>query len=340
MHFYNHHIGEHKARADHLSLLEEGVLRRLLDAYYSREAPLPLDAKAVARLVRASTKAERAAVEQVLGEFFQPTPDGWRNTAADEQIAKYKDGEPERERRRENARERQQRCRDDRSKLFDALKERGIVPDWNTPTQELRQLLSGAVTPPVTRDETVTERLTNTNTKTNTNNSTTTTGEHPSKKESLDVVDVPGLPKDPIQGRPDISSLLNRNPLATPANPVPSSLPKSNVSGPTGGNGPDIGIPSKADTPSSLSEEATPATQAANGATPAELAAEGTLPPKTVAAHPPPLQDWQRKVMDNRRRRMLYPSFGEGPRNEEERIAAELRGKKLSELFECDGEAA
>ena len=89
MHWFKQHIGDHAAKAGHLSMLEEGAYRRLLDAYYVREKPLPLEVEKCCRLVRATTDEERAAVAYVLPELFQRCDEGWRDASADEVIAKY-----------------------------------------------------------------------------------------------------------------------------------------------------------------------------------------------------------------------------------------------------------
>ncbi len=70
MNYYRRHIGDYLRDTAHLSLLEHGVYTRLLDIYYTREAPLPgLDQ--TARLVGARSREERQALELVLGEFFE-----------------------------------------------------------------------------------------------------------------------------------------------------------------------------------------------------------------------------------------------------------------------------
>lgn len=88
MNFYSHHLGDHIRRSAHLSVLEEGALRRLLDAYYIREAALPADSRECCRLVRAASKAELLAVDRVLTEFFVLAEDGYHNSRADEEIAR------------------------------------------------------------------------------------------------------------------------------------------------------------------------------------------------------------------------------------------------------------
>ena len=70
MNFYPHHIGDYAKDTAHLSMVEDGAYRRLLDIYYTRERPLPGDPKAIYRLARAHTKVERDAIDAVLQEFF------------------------------------------------------------------------------------------------------------------------------------------------------------------------------------------------------------------------------------------------------------------------------
>lgn len=88
MNFYAFNIGDYTAATAHLSWNEDMAYRRMLDAYYSREAPLPLDRRQLYRLVRASEQAMREAVDTVLEEFFDERADGWHNDRADEEIAK------------------------------------------------------------------------------------------------------------------------------------------------------------------------------------------------------------------------------------------------------------
>ena len=68
MNYYKRHIGDYMKDAAHLSLLEHGVFMRLMDVYYTREAPIP-QAQA-ARLIGARSKEELAAMAVVLADFF------------------------------------------------------------------------------------------------------------------------------------------------------------------------------------------------------------------------------------------------------------------------------
>lgn len=84
MNYYQRHIGDYVRDTSHLSLLEHGVYSRLMDLYYLREAPLP--AKDIARLVGAKSKDERAALNQVLIEFFRQDNDCWVQARCDAEI--------------------------------------------------------------------------------------------------------------------------------------------------------------------------------------------------------------------------------------------------------------
>lgn len=86
MNFYPFHIGDYASATRHLSWDEDMAYRRLIDAYYTREAPIPLDRRQAYRLVCASTPEQRDAVDVVLSEFFEETPDGWRNSRCDSEI--------------------------------------------------------------------------------------------------------------------------------------------------------------------------------------------------------------------------------------------------------------
>jgi uncharacterized protein YdaU (DUF1376 family) len=87
MNYYPFHIGDYLSATRHLSWSEDAAYRRLLDTYYTTEKPLPLDLRAVCRLVLATTDEQREAVQVVLEEFFARTDDGWVNSRADDEIA-------------------------------------------------------------------------------------------------------------------------------------------------------------------------------------------------------------------------------------------------------------
>ena len=161
MNYYEHHIGDYAEATSHLTFIEDAAYSRLIRKYYAQEKPLPADLKAVQRLVGARTKEEREAVDTVLNEFFTLDADGWHNGRCDAEIARYLGKSEGKDAKREAEKERQRRHRQRRKELFEALREHGQVPAYDTPTEELVTLLervtSRAVTQPVTRDATATQ---------------------------------------------------------------------------------------------------------------------------------------------------------------------------------------
>ena len=89
MNYYPFHLGDYASHTGHLEPMEDLAYRRMLDAYYLREGQLPTDVSEVARLIR--LRDQVAIVKDVLNEFFQQTPDGWRHIRCDEEIAKMQD---------------------------------------------------------------------------------------------------------------------------------------------------------------------------------------------------------------------------------------------------------
>lgn len=91
MNYYPFHIGDYASATRHLSWDEDLAYRRVLDVYYSSEKPLPVDLRQVCRLVLATTDVQRSAVEVVLSEFFELTPQGWTSARADAEIDAMRD---------------------------------------------------------------------------------------------------------------------------------------------------------------------------------------------------------------------------------------------------------
>jgi uncharacterized protein YdaU (DUF1376 family) len=70
MHYYQHHIGDYRRDTAHLSLMEHGVYRQLLDWAYLDNAPIPKETETVYRRLSAKTEEEKNAIDIVLNEFF------------------------------------------------------------------------------------------------------------------------------------------------------------------------------------------------------------------------------------------------------------------------------
>lgn len=89
MNHYPRHIGDWLRDTAHLTETEECIYSRLIDQYYSREKPLPVDPSQCCRLVRANSRESRKAVVTVLSEFFTQSSDGWRQKRCDQEIEKF-----------------------------------------------------------------------------------------------------------------------------------------------------------------------------------------------------------------------------------------------------------
>lgn len=88
MYYYQFNLRDYLARTRHLSPMEDLAYRRLLDAYYTEEGPLPHDASRCARLIALPDQVD--AVDLVLNEFFTLSESGWHNHRCDEEIAKFR----------------------------------------------------------------------------------------------------------------------------------------------------------------------------------------------------------------------------------------------------------
>ena len=138
MNYYPFHLGDYAVHTAHLEPLEDLAYRRMLDAYYLREAPLPADLAEVARLIR--MRQNMGEVEVVLREFFTPTDDGWRHIRCDSEIERMREKQEQSETRDSHERDRMKRHRERRAEMFDALRKVGVIPTWDVSIKELQRL--------------------------------------------------------------------------------------------------------------------------------------------------------------------------------------------------------
>ena len=89
MNYYSHRINDYRGKTAHLSLLEHGIYRQLLDTYYDTEDPIPKETELVFRRLCARTEDEQKAVSSVLNDFFELTNEGWKHGVCDENIEEY-----------------------------------------------------------------------------------------------------------------------------------------------------------------------------------------------------------------------------------------------------------
>lgn len=89
MYYYKKNLGDYMRVAAHLNLLQHGIYNRLLDMAYDTERPLPADLAVLARKIGARNKTELAALEEVLREFFDLTPEGWSHPHVEREVLAY-----------------------------------------------------------------------------------------------------------------------------------------------------------------------------------------------------------------------------------------------------------
>lgn len=88
MNFYKRFMGDYLRDTLRLPMIQDGAYNRLIDAYYAEEQPLPVKKDELYVMARATTKAERDAVDAVVARFFKLAPDGYRHKRIDEEIEK------------------------------------------------------------------------------------------------------------------------------------------------------------------------------------------------------------------------------------------------------------
>ncbi len=87
-HWFPHYPGDYIRSTGHLSLVEDGAYRRLLDHYYSTEKPLSTDLSQLHRICRAVSAEEQAAVDTVIQQFFVISGGFYHNKRADRELVR------------------------------------------------------------------------------------------------------------------------------------------------------------------------------------------------------------------------------------------------------------
>ena len=86
--WFPHYVGDYMRDTGHLTLVEDGAYRRLLDYYYSSGGPLPDDEIKLRRICRAFEDQEKEAIVTVLDQFFTLKNGFWHNQRADKELEK------------------------------------------------------------------------------------------------------------------------------------------------------------------------------------------------------------------------------------------------------------
>jgi uncharacterized protein YdaU (DUF1376 family) len=88
MHYYKFNIADYRKDTGHLSTIEHGIYRQLIDWYYLDEQPIPLETQVVTRRLRLGFD-DLIFVENVLADFFQKTSKGYVHKRIEFDIKEY-----------------------------------------------------------------------------------------------------------------------------------------------------------------------------------------------------------------------------------------------------------
>ncbi len=84
--YYHRYPADYAIGAGSLSMIEDGAYGRLMDFYYGKEEPIEHARRY--NIARATSSAEKKAVDTVLALFFTREGDSWRHHRIDDEIAK------------------------------------------------------------------------------------------------------------------------------------------------------------------------------------------------------------------------------------------------------------
>ena len=88
MHHYQFNIGDYKKDTAHLSLLEHGIYRMLIDSYYTNEGPLEADDAKLMRTHCVRSADEQQAYQNVINDFFEVVNGAYKHEGCDKVLAK------------------------------------------------------------------------------------------------------------------------------------------------------------------------------------------------------------------------------------------------------------
>lgn len=87
MNFFKLYIGDYQRDTGHLSVAEHGVYMLMLQHYYATEKPLPTG-RNLYRLLRATDRSERRAIDSIVNQFWIEAEGGLINVRASEELIK------------------------------------------------------------------------------------------------------------------------------------------------------------------------------------------------------------------------------------------------------------
>ena len=104
MQYYQFNIADYKKDTSHLTTLEHGIYRQLLDFYYLEEKPIPKETEWVIRRLRLGSDSDILALNNVLNDFFTLENDGYHQSRCDADIINYHEQAEKKMAKRQGAR--------------------------------------------------------------------------------------------------------------------------------------------------------------------------------------------------------------------------------------------
>lgn len=89
MHYYKFNIADYRKDTSHLSTIEHGIYRQLIDWYYLDEKPIPLETQVVYRRLRLGSDMEFSSLQNVLSDFFKEGKTGYVHKRIEVEINDY-----------------------------------------------------------------------------------------------------------------------------------------------------------------------------------------------------------------------------------------------------------
>lgn len=89
MYYYNFNIGDYRRDTAHLSILEHGIYRQLIDTYYLNEGSLEADLDALMRTHCVRNADEMQAFKNVLKDFFDEVDGRYVHKGCERVLAQY-----------------------------------------------------------------------------------------------------------------------------------------------------------------------------------------------------------------------------------------------------------
>lgn len=135
MNYYTHHINDYLTATIGLSLEEHGIYILLLQHHYRLE--VGVSTADAYKLLAASSRKKRAAVDGILNKFFFFEENLWKNTRCVEEIERYAIAQERSKSLRTAGADRKQKSRETRSMLYALARDLGLDIHWKATADQL-----------------------------------------------------------------------------------------------------------------------------------------------------------------------------------------------------------